>query len=52
MNMGIMPGQNLAVGRHMALNLLNREKTAKAGVKGKRLKAAWNDNYLAKVLAG
>jgi predicted transposase YbfD/YdcC len=44
--------QNLAIVRHIALNLLNGEKTAKVGVKGKRLKAAWDDNYLAKVLAG
>jgi len=43
--------QNLAVVRHMALNLINQEKTAKVGAKGKRLKAAWDNNYLAKVLA-
>ena len=44
--------QNLAVVRHSALNLLNGEKRAKVGVKGKRLKAAWDDNYLAQVSAG
>ncbi|RMG93590.1 MAG: ISAs1 family transposase [Chloroflexi bacterium] len=44
--------QNLAVLRHMALNLLKREKTAKGGIKAKRLQAAWNNDYLVKVLSG
>ena len=42
--------ENLAQLRKMSLNLLSLEKTAKIGVANKRLKAAWDNNYLAKVL--
>lgn len=44
--------QNLAILRHMALNLLKQERTAKGGIKAKRLQAAWNEDYLVKVLLG
>ena len=44
--------QNLAILRHMALNLLKQEKSAKGGIKAKRLQSAWNEDYLVKVLAG
>jgi hypothetical protein len=35
----------------MALNLLRRETTSKGGVKAKRLRAGWDEDYLIKVLS-
>jgi predicted transposase YbfD/YdcC len=43
--------ENLAILRRLALNLLKREKTAKIGLKGKRLKAGWDNDYLIRVLS-
>lgn len=43
---------NLAVLRHIALNLLKQEKSAKAGAHAKQLRAALDQDYLLKVLAG
>jgi len=42
--------ENLAVIRHLAVNLLTHEHTAKGGIRAKRLKAGWNNNYLTVVL--
>jgi predicted transposase YbfD/YdcC len=43
-------GQNLALVRKLALNLLRKETTAKVGLKAKQLKAGWSEKYLGVVL--
>jgi predicted transposase YbfD/YdcC len=35
----------------LALNLLKRDQTLKAGIKGKRLNAGWDNDYLLKLIA-
>ncbi len=42
--------ENLALVRRLAVHLLKQERTAKVGIKAKRLKAGWDDAYLLKVL--
>jgi predicted transposase YbfD/YdcC len=36
--------------RHLVISLLKRDKTVKAGVEAKRLRAGWDRNYLLKLL--
>ena len=42
--------ENFVVMRHVALNLLKKDKSVKLGIKNKRLKAGWDEGYLAKLL--
>lgn len=42
--------QNLSAVRKMGLNLLRHEPTVKRGIKTKRMKAGWDDDYLRAVL--
>src|SRR5215467_2671369 len=44
--------QNMAVLRHMALNLLRRESGHKRGIKARRKRAGWDRDYLLQVLTG
>lgn len=43
---------NISVIRRFALSMLKNEKSEKLGIKNKRLLAAWDTDYLAKVLFG
>ncbi|MCO6476300.1 MAG: ISAs1 family transposase [Phaeodactylibacter sp.] len=43
--------ENFATLRHIAINKLKNEKSLKRGIKAKRKKAGWDNDYLIKVLA-
>lgn len=44
--------ENLSRIRRIALNLLRRDTSRKRGIKGKRLNAGWDHDYLLKLLTG
>ncbi|MDQ6997713.1 MAG: hypothetical protein Q9M17_03265 [Mariprofundus sp.] len=43
---------NMAVVRHIALNLIKADTSSKIGIKNRRLKAGWDNDYLEKLLMG
>jgi hypothetical protein len=44
--------ENLAVLRHISLNLWRQKHSSRVGINTKRLKAGWGTSYLQRVLAG
>jgi predicted transposase YbfD/YdcC len=42
--------QNFSLLNRIALNLLKQDKTCKLGIKGKRLKAGWDNEYMMQIL--
>jgi len=42
--------ENFSVLKRIALNLLKQDKSSTRGIKGKRLRAAWNNNCLLQLL--
>ena len=44
--------ENFSLLNRIALNLLKQDKTSKLGVHGKRLAAAWDHDYLLRLLSG
>ncbi len=43
--------ENFAILRHIALNLLKQDTTAKFGIKARRKTAGWDQSYLLHLLA-
>jgi predicted transposase YbfD/YdcC len=41
---------NMAILRHIALNLIKSDKTIKIGIKNRRLKAGWDDEYMLQLM--
>lgn len=41
---------NMAILRHIVLNMVRQEKTFKGSIQTKRLKAGWENNYMLKIL--
>jgi predicted transposase YbfD/YdcC len=44
--------RNLALLRTIALNLIARDRRGRASLRGRRKMAAWNDDYMLRIIAG
>jgi hypothetical protein len=44
--------ENLAVIRHLVLNLLRQDKRSKLGIENKRLRCGWDTQYRSEILNG
>lgn len=44
--------ENFTVLRHLALNLLRQQQTKRLGIRGRRLKAAWDHDFLLQIIKG
>lgn len=44
--------ENMAILRHIAIGLIKNENTTKGSIKVRRMKAAWDNSYMLKVLFG
>ena len=44
--------RNFAILRKVAINLVSRDRSAKASMRARRKKAAWNDSYMRQLLVG
>ena len=44
--------RNLALLRKIALNLIARDRRSRASLRGRRKRAAWNDDYMLQIIAG
>ena len=44
--------RNFAILRKVAINLVSRNRSAKASIRAKRKKAAWDDRYMRQLLVG
>jgi predicted transposase YbfD/YdcC len=42
---------NMTMIRHMAINIMKNDKSSKTSMRGKRLKAGWDDSYLLKLIS-
>ena len=44
--------RNFAILRKVAINLVSRNRSAKASIRARRKKAAWDDRYMRQLLVG